>query len=443
MDEIKIIIDKTNEFLWGFPLIVLLVVTHIYLTFKLKFIQKYIFKAIKLSVKKDDSAGNVSNFAALSISLAATLGTGSIVGMATAVAVGGPGAVFWMLVVGFFGVATKYAECVLSIKYRVKNENNEYAGGPMYIMKNVLKQKWFAYIFAFIGLCVAVIAGGMLQVNTIADVLGDAYGTNSYLVGVVVAVLVGVVILGGLKNIAKACEFLVPIMGVVYLIAALIILAMHIEAVPAVAALIVKSAFSGKAAFGGFAGVAIMKAVFMGTSRSVFSTEAGLGSAGIAAAAAKTENPVRQGLIASTSVFWAMLVCTLTGFIILLAGDWHSGAKFAGDLCNSAFATIPYAGVVILVVSLVVFSFTTIIGWAYYGEKFIEFLGGGKVIIPFRILWLGFMFLGAVAASRLVWSLVELFIALFAIPNLIMIFILRKDIFKETDKYLEKEIKNI
>ncbi len=443
MNEIKAIIDKLNELIWGYPMIVLLVVTHVYLTFKLKFIQKYLFKAVKLSVKKDDSAGEVSNFGALAVSLAATIGTGSILGMTTAIAIGGPGAVFWMIFIGFFGFATKYAECLLSVKYRTQNEEGEYVGGPMYIMRNRLKKNWMGVIFAICGLFMALSGGGMLQVNAIADVLGDAYKVNTLVVGLVVAIVVAGVVLGGVKSIAKACEWLVPIMGFLYLFAAVWVFIAHISNVPEVIVLIFKEAFGFKAAGGGLVGAGIMTAMHVGASRSVLSTEAGLGSASVVSAAAKTQNPVRQGLVAATSVFWTVVTCTLTGLVILLAGDWQSGTKFAGDLCNSAFSTIPVIGMFILVASLTIFSLTTIIGWTYYGEKFIEFLGGHKVVLPFRIFWIICMVFGALVGADFAWSLVVFITATMAIPNLIMIFMLRKDVVNETKKYIKSEVDNV
>ena len=437
------ILNSINGFIWGYPMILLLVITHFYLTFKLKFIQKHIFKAIKLSVKKDDSAGAVSNFAALAVSLGATIGTGSILGMTTAIATGGPGAVFWMVFFGFFGFATKYGECLLAVKYRTQNESGEYVGGPMYVIKNVLKLKWLGIVFAVCGLFMALSGGGMLQVNAIADVLKDAYGVNPVYVGLVISAAVAVIVLGGVKGVAAASELLVPFMGLLYLFAAVVLLVLKIDQVPHVIGLILKGAFSFKAAGGGVAGAGIMAALYSGASRSVMTTEAGLGSSSVIAAAAKTQNPVRQGLVAGTSVFWTACVCTLTGIIVLLAGDWQSGSKFAGDLCNSAFAAIPYGGSFILVVCLIIFSFTTIIGWTYYGEKFIEFIGGGKVILPFRIFWIICMFLGALASSRLAWALAVLITAAMAIPNLVMIFMLRNDILKETQKYIKQETENI
>ncbi len=437
------ILNSVNGFIWGYPMILLLVITHFYLTFKLKFIQKHIFKAIKLSVKKDDSAGAVSNFAALAVSLGATIGTGSILGMTTAIATGGPGAVFWMVFFGFFGFATKYGECLLAVKYRTQNESGEYVGGPMYVIKNVLKLKWLGIVFAVCGLFMALSGGGMLQVNAIADVLKDAYGVNPVYVGLIVSAAVAVIVLGGVKGVAAASELLVPFMGLLYLFAAVVLFILKIEQVPYVIGLILKGAFSFKAAGGGVAGAGIMAALYSGASRSVMTTEAGLGSSSVIAAAAKTQNPVRQGLVAGTSVFWTACVCTLTGVIVLLAGDWQSGSKFAGDLCNSAFAAIPYGGSFILVVCLIIFSFTTIIGWTYYGEKFIEFIGGGKVILPFRIFWIICMFLGALASSRLAWALAVLITAAMAVPNLVMIFMLRNDILKETQKYIKQETENI
>lgn len=442
MQFLENVLNYLNSVIWGYPMIVLLVLTHFYLTFKLKFIQKHIVKAIKLSVKKDDSAGVVSNFGALAVSLGATIGTGSILGMTTAVATGGPGAVFWMLFIGFFGFATKYGECLLSVKYRVQNESGEYVGGPMYIISNILKLKWLGLIFAVCGLLMALTGGGMLQVNAIADVLKDAYSVNPVYVGIIVATVVAIIVLGGVKSVAAASELLVPCMGLLYLVVAVIVFIIKIDQVPATVALIFKSAFSFKAAAGGAAGAGIMAALYTGASRSVLTTEAGLGSSSVVSAAAKTQNPVRQGLVAGTSVFWTAIVCTLTGLIILLAGDWQSGSKFAGDLCNSAFAAVP-AGKFILVVCLTIFSFTTIIGWTYYGEKFIEFIGGGKTVLPFRIFWIVSMAAGALISAKLAWSVAVFITAAMAIPNLIMIFMLRNDITKETKKYLKSEIDGI
>ncbi len=444
MQELEKFINYLNELIWTYPMIVLLVATHVYLTFKLKFIQKYLFKAMKLSVKKDESAGMVSNFGALAVSLAATIGTGSILGMTTAVATGGPGAVFWMIIIGIFGIATKYSECLLAVKYRVRlKETKEYVGGPMYIMQRALKLKWLGVIFALCGLLMAVSGGGFLQVNAIVDVLGDAYNINGLMIGLIVSALVAIVIIGGVKSIATVCEWLVPIMGGLYLFGALFIFFTHIDKIPEAVSLIFREAFGFKAVGGGFSGAAIMAALHIGASRSVLSTEAGMGSASVVAAAAKTKNPVRQGLVASTSVFWTFFICTLTGLIIIVAGDWQSGNKFAGDLCNSAFSTIPHVGIPLLVFSLTIFSLTTIIGWAYYGEKFMEFLGGSKIVKPFRVFWIIFMLLGVFISPSLAWALVVLITAMMSIPNLIMIFMLRERVVKETNRYLKSEIDNI
>ena len=444
MPEFEKFVNHINELIWSYPMILLLVATHLYLTFKLKFIQRYLFKAIRLSVKKDDSAGMVSNFGALAVSLAATIGTGSILGMTTAVAAGGPGAVFWMIVIGIFGMATKYSECLLAVKYRVRvKETKEYVGGPMYIMKNILKAKKMAAAFALCGLLMAISGGGFLQVNAIVDVIGDAYQINGLLIGIIIALVVAVVIIGGVKSIAAVCQWLVPIMGGLYLLAALYIFIANIAQLPQAIELIMANAFGFKALGGGFSGAVLLTALHIGASRSVLSTEAGMGSASVVAAAAKTKNPVRQGLVASTSVFWTFFICTLTGLVIILAGDWQSGNKFAGDLCNSAFRTIPYIGIPLLVFSLTIFSLTTIIGWAYYGEKFMEFLGGSKIIKPFRVFWIAAMLLGVFIAPSLAWALVVTITALMSIPNLIMIFMLRKKIVKETKLYLQSEIDNI
>ena len=444
LQPLEQIINKINDFLWTYPILILLIATHVYLTFKLKFIQKYLLKAMKLTLKKDNSTGMVSNFGALAVSLAATIGTGSILGMTTAVALGGPGAVLWVIIFGTLGIATKYSECLLAVKYRVRRkETREYVGGPMYIMRDILKLKWMGIFFAVCGLLMGLTGAGFLQVNSIVDLLNNAYHINGLLVGFVVISVVSIVTVGGVKGIAKVCEWLVPIMGSLYLIAAIYIFVIHYKQLPAAVMIIVKSAFGFKAGVGGFAGAALMAALQNGISRSVLATEAGMGSAAVVAAAAKTQNPVRQGLVASTSVFWAFFICTITGLVITVAGDWQSGTKFAADLCSDAFSKIPFIGEPLLILSLTIFSLTTMIGWAYYGEKFLEFLGGSKMIKYFRVFWVCFMFIGVYIAPSFAWAIVVLITALMAIPNLIMIFMLRKRIVKETELYLKSEIDNI
>ncbi|MGB2578390.1 AGCS family alanine or glycine:cation symporter [Elusimicrobium simillimum] len=322
------LIEGFNTLVWGVPMIVLIFSLGIYLTFKLGIIQRHLFKGIKLSVAKDDSEGEVSNFGALAVTIAATVGTGSIIGVTTAIAVGGPGAIFWMIIAGFFGFATKYAECFLSVKYRVHLGSGEYVGGPMYVLANRLKSRKMAIGFAISTLVMSFIAGGLLQANSIADAMREGYNLNPWFTGIGVAVLTAVVVLGGVKRIANICEWLVPIMGSVYLLAAIIIGVMFYERIPMAIVSIFKGAFTGYGAAGGAVGVGIMgivqaivSALRAGVSRSVLATEAGLGSASIVAAAAKTNSAVRQALISSTSVFWTILICTITGMVIVLAGD--------------------------------------------------------------------------------------------------------------------------
>ena len=463
METLLHYINILNGFIWGPPMIILIFGLGIYFTFKLGFIQKYTFKAVALSVKQDEGEGTVSSFGSLAMMIGATVGTGSILGVTTAVAEGGPGAVFWMVVAGIFNFAVKYCECAAAVKYRVKREG-EYVGGPMYVMTRVLKMKWLAVIFAIGTLCMAVAAGAALQANSIADVLREGYSINPWWIGFFVAVLAGIVTIGGVKRIASYSEWLVPIMGGAYLFIALVVLYMNFSKIPQALWVIISGAFTGKAALGGAAGVTVsalvqaaLSAIGMGVSRSVMSTEAGLGSAAIAASAAKTKSAAKMGIISATSVFWTVIICVLSGLVIVLAGDWQNPDVFAANLCNSAFKTVPYIGTPILIFSLLIFSFTTLIGWSYYGEKALQFLIGGKCAKLWRIFYvlvcvvgggLGTAFslnwtISADAfevglSTRFVWGLTVLMMTLMTLPNLYMLWRLRHKLQKETRRNLHK-----
>ena len=440
------IVAKASEFLWGWPTIILLFGTHIFLTVVLRFPQRHIFKAIKLSVTPDDgSKGDVSQFGSLATSLAATLGTGNIVGVATAVALGGPGAVLWCWMAGFFGIATKYGEGLLAIKYRVKTSDGTMMGGPMYALERGLKMKWLAVLFCIFTALAAFGIGNSVQSNAISSLLAtpglfDGFdGISTQITGIVLALMVALVIIFGVKGIANVCCALVPFMAFFYILGCIIILFFNWEYLGAAIELIVKSAFSPEAAGGGFVGGTVMMAARFGIARGLFSNESGLGSAPLIAAAAQTRNPVRQALVSSTATFWdTVIVCALTGLVIvssILAYphiDYSNGAQ----LTHAAFAEIPYVGTIVLTVGLVTFTFSTILGWSYYGEKAIEYMAGKKTIFVYRILWVVAVYAGAVINLELVWSVADCANALMAIPNLIALLLLSRVIVKETKKYL-------
>ena len=459
-----------NTLVWGPPMIIILLFLGIYFTVRLRFLQKYTWPAMKLSVTKVESEGMVSSFGSLAVMIGATVGTGSIIGVTTAVAEGGPGALFWMIVAGFFNFAIKYCECMVAFKYRVKLPDGEYVGGPMYYLSNILKFKWLGIIFAVGTLLMGLTAGSALQSNSIADALREGYNFNPWYTGLFVALATAVVVIGGVKRIAAYSEWLVPIMGSLYLLLAVIVLIMNFGKIPEAAVIIFKSAFTGKAAAGGAVGIGIMgllqamiPAVSAGVTRAVLATEAGLGSASIAAAAAKTRSATQMAIISATSVFWAIFICTLTGMIIILAGDWQNPNVYAANLCNSAFKTVPYIGTPILIFSLVIFSFTTIIGWGYYMEKALQFLckGSNALIKPTRVLFILLVFAGgwigtsfswdftiaesllrtaeANNSTRFMWALAVFTMTMMTVPNIWALWCFRKVIIKTT----RKNIKNI
>lgn len=447
MESFSKIVSDITAALWGWPTIILLLGTHIFLTVRLRFPQLQIFKAIKLSVTKDkDSTGDVSQFGALATSLAATIGTGNIIGVATAIALGGPGAVLWCWITGVFGIATKYSEGLLAIKYRVKTSDGTMLGGPMYALERGLKMKWLAVIFCIFTAIAALGIGNTVQANAISTLLAepglfgeDFMGIPTWLSGLVCAAVVALVIIFGVKGIANVCGALVPFMAVFYVIGCLIIIGLNWEFMGETISLIVNSAINPEAAGGGFIGGTIMMAARFGIARGLFSNESGMGSAPIVAAAAQTRNPVRQALVSSTATFWdTVVVCALTGLVLVSSIiaypdiSYSDGAK----LTQAAFGKIPYIGSIILTVGLVTFAFSTILGWSYYAEKAIEYLAGKKTIYVYRGVWVVLVFVGAVVDLSLVWNIADGTNALMAIPNLISLLLLSGVVVAETRKYL-------
>ena len=443
------LVELTNSisgYVWGWPMIILLLGTHIFLTIRLKCPQRKIFTAIRLSVKKDkDSEGDVSQFAALATSLAATIGTGNIIGVATAVSLGGPGAVLWCWLTGIFGIATKYGEGLLAIKFREKTADGRMLGGPMYALEKGLKVKWLAILFAIFASVAAFGIGNTVQANAISEnvslLLHDVMLPNTarILVGVVIAALVAVVILGGVKSIAKICSALVPIMALFYVVGCIYILGVNFSYLGEALRLICVEAFSVKAAAGGTAGTVLMLAARYGIARGLFSNESGMGSAPIVAAAAQTRNPVRQALVSSSGTFWdTVVICAITGLVITTSIIAHPSIDYqdGGLLTKEAFATIPYVGTPILTFGILTFSFSTILGWSYYGERSMEYLLGERSITPYRIAWVLLTFVGSVMALDLVWNIADIMNALMAIPNLISLLLLSKVIAKDTQHYL-------
>ncbi len=435
------VISSIQGVVWGPVMLVLLFGTHVFLTIRTRVIQRYVFKGIKLSVTPDKEAeGDVSGFGALATALAATIGTGNIVGVATAVASGGPGAVFWVWLTGLFGIASKYGEAVLAIKYRVKGKDGAMNGGPMYALERGMKQKWLGILFAlFAGIACFGIGNGT-QGNSITGMVKNTFGVSPTITGIVLTVATGAVILGGVKSIAKVCEKLVPFMAGFYILGCVVILVMNHEYLGAAVKLIVTSAFTGNAMGGGFVGATVMMAIRFGIARGLFTNESGLGSAPIADAAAMTRNPVRQGLIAMTGVFWdTIIVCAMTGMVLvssILKNPEGMSGLTGGDLSSAAFATIPVVGPIVLTVGLICFAWSTILGWSYYGERCWVYLAGEKAIMPFRILWTIVVFVGSVVSLDLVWGIADILNACMAFPNLVALLGLSGVIAAETKKYL-------
>lgn len=430
-------LDTVSGWVWGLPLLILLFGTHVFLTVRLRFIQRYTPTAIRLSLsRRKEGEGDVSQFAALTTALAATIGTGNIVGVATAIAAGGPGAVLWMWLTGVFGISTKYAEAVLAVKYRVRGPGGMMSGGPMYALERGLGLRWLALIFAGLTAVAAFGIGNMVQANSIASLANEAFHVPPYLTGAVLTVLTAVVILGGIHSIAIVCEKLVPFMAIFYVLGCAILLVMGWETLGATVKTIVTTAFTGQAAVGGFLGAGMKEAIRFGIARGLFSNESGLGSAPIVAAAAQTRNPVRQALVSSTGTFWdTVVVCAMTGLVIVNTGDWTQGLKGAA-LTHAAFEEFPVVGPIVLTVGLLTFVFSTILGWCYYGEKAVEYLIGHRAVKPYRVLWVGAVFVGSVTSLPAVWAFADIANGLMAVPNLVSLLLLSGVVANETKKYL-------
>ena len=436
------LLKALDAFVWGPPLLILLVGTGIYLTIRLGLLQlARLPKAFQLIFTKDKGHGDVSSFAALCTALAATVGTGNIIGVATAIKVGGPGALFWMWMAAFFGMATKYAEGLLAIKYRTKDANGAVAGGPMHYILLGMGEKWrpLAIFFALAGVLVALLGiGTFTQVNSITESIQNTAQIDPAITALVLSIFVAIAVFGGLKSISKVSTAVVPFMAIVYILGTLIVIFFNIEKIPATLALIFTSAFSPVAAVGGFAGATIRTAIQNGVARGVFSNESGLGSAPIAAAAAKTNEPVEQGLISMTGTFIdTLIICTLTGLTILVTGVW-SGELNGVALTQSAFSMVfSDFGSIVLTIFLVLFAFTTILGWNYYGERCFEFLFGVRFIWLYRVVFVLMVLLGGFIELDMVWIIADIVNALMALPNLIALLVLSPVVVAETKKYFK------
>jgi AGCS family alanine or glycine:cation symporter len=440
MEDLTKLLDQLASVVWGPPMLILLVGTHVYLTFRLRFIQRYMGKAIRISLQRGaEGEGDVSQFGALTTALAATIGTGNIVGVATAVASGGPGAVLWMWLTGVFGIATKYGEALLSVKYRVTAADGTMAGGPMYVLERGMRNKPLGMVFAALTAVSAFGIGNTVQANSISTLVRDTFGVSVWISGGLMTALTALVILGGIKSIAAVCERLVPFMAIFYVAGCVILLALHAAEIPGTIALIVSSAFNGQAAVGGFLGAGVREAMRFGVARGLFSNESGLGSAPIVAAAAQTRNPVRQALVSSTGTFWdTVVVCLMTGLVVVQSGEWRQGLGGAA-LTSKAFGDLHVIGPVVLTIGLLTFVFSTILGWAYYGEKACEYLFGTRSIVVYRVLWVMAVMAGSVAPLPVVWSAADITNALMAIPNLISLLVLTHVIVDETQRHLWSE----
>ena len=436
-------INISNKWIWSWPMIILLLGTHIFMTIRTKGIQRKLGTAIKLSVTRDPGAeGEVSQFGALATALASTIGTGNIIGVGTAIALGGPGAVLWCWLTGVFGIATKYSESLIAVKYRVKTKDGRMQGGAMYALERGLHMKWLALLFAFFGAFASFGIGCATQVNAIATVCKANLGIPEWVVGVVVAALTALVIFGGIQSIARVCEKLVPFMAAFYVVGCIIILVINRDFLWPAVKTICTLAFQPGAAAGGLVGSGIMMAMRYGIARGLFSNESGMGSAPIAAAAAQTRNPVRQALVSSTGTFWdTVVVCLMTGLVLVSSIMKNPSIDMGqitdgGILTTLAFDQIPVIGPVILVVGMISFAYSTVLGWSYYGERCVEYFVGKKGLIPYRVLYVAVAVLAPVVALDLVWTVADTLNALMAIPNLVAILLLSGVIVKETDKYI-------
>lgn len=445
MEKFSQLVTWVDGKVWGWGMILLLLGTHLFMTVRTGFIQrKTITKGIKLSVSKEpDADGEVSQFGALATALASTIGTGNIIGVGTAVALGGPGAVLWCWLTGVFGIATKYSESLIAVKYRVKTEDGRMQGGAMYALERGLHMRWLGLIFAVFAGFASFGIGCATQVNAIATVCNENLHINKAVVGIIIGVLTAVVIFGGIKSIARVCERLVPFMALFYVLGCIVILGINYDYIIPAITTICRLAFQPGAAAGGLVGSGIMLAMRYGVARGLFSNESGMGSAPIAAAAAQTRNPVRQALVSSTGTFWdTVVVCLMTG-LVLVSTIMKNPAINAneitdgGVLTSLAFDQIPVIGPLILVVGIISFAFSTILGWAYYGERCVEYFAGKKGLIPYRVLYIAVAVIAPIVALDVVWDIADILNALMAIPNLIAVLLLSPVIVKETKKYLD------
>ena len=455
-DAISAVMNSFNDFLWGWFMIILLLGTHIFLTIRTKFVQRKTFKAIKLSVTKDpDSDGDISPFQALATALASTIGTGNIIGVGTAIALGGPGAVLWCWLTGVFGIATKYSESLIGVKYRVKTSDGRMLGGAMYALERGFKFKTLgknlAVLFALFALLASFGIGSGVQVNAISNIMNNTFDLGtvnlfgqdasviSIIVGVLVAAITAVVIFGGIKSISRVCELLVPFMAVFYVLGCLIILGMNFDVLGKTFEMIFQDAFSLKSVAGGFLGSSLMLAARYGIARGLFSNESGMGSAPIVASAAQTRNPVRQAMISSTGTFWdTVVVCLMTGLVLVssIIKNPAIDVSDGGDLTYKAFQQIPVIGTPILVIGIAAFAYSTILGWSYYGERCVEYLFGRGGMIPYKLIFVFILLIGPVIKLDLVWTMADIFNALMSIPNLIAVVVLSPVVVKETNYYL-------
>ena len=440
MQTVNDLFANLSALLWGRPMIILLLGTHLFLTIRLRFPQRQLLTAIRLSVKRDKhSTGDVSQFGALATALAATIGTGNIVGVATAVALGGPGAVLWCWLTGVFGIATKYGEALLAIKYRVKTPGGKMLGGPMYALERGLGWRWAGVLFAIFTAIAAFGIGNTVQANAISTLVHQSFGLSPVATGVILCLLTAAVVLGGVRSIARVCTMFVPLMAILYVAGCLYILCVNHAYVWPALQLICESAFRPQAAGAGFAGGTVMLAARYGIARGLFSNESGLGSAPIVAAAAQTRNPVRQALVSSSGTFWdTVVICALTGLVIVSSVlafpdiDYQDGA----ELTHAAFTKIPVIGAPLLTFGLITFAFSTILGWCYYGERAMEYLKGRKWMLAYRVLYILAVFAGSVANLAIVWNVADCMNALMAIPNLVSLLLLSGVIVRETREFL-------
>lgn len=441
MDWIHGFLTQASDILWGWPMIILLLGTHLFLTIRLKFPQRYIFQAIKLSMKKDvSSSGDVSQLGALATALAATIGTGNIVGVATAVALGGPGAVLWCWLTGVLGIATKYSEALLAVKYRVKDEKTGRTfGGPMLVLERGLHLKWLGIIFAVLTTVTSLGIGCSVQSNSISLLMNETFDIPFVTTGIVLAILAATVLIGGVKVIAKVCTFFVPFMAFFYIVGCLYILCINHEFLGEALILIGKCAFTPTAATGGFIGGGIMIAMRYGIARGLFSNESGLGSAPIVAATAKTRNPVRQALVSASGTFWdTVVICALTGLVIVSSVIAYPDISIddGAALTKLCFDKIPYVGSPLLAFGILTFAFSTILGWSYYGKSAMWYLFGKKGTTIYLIVYVVCLFIGSIVSLNLIWDIADTMNALMAIPNLISLLFLSGVIVSETRKFL-------